>query len=91
MRVSDFDTLTLDEFGDVLKQWRKEQRRKESTWLAGMRLHAAIVIAPHCSKPVAPRDLFDIPEVDDDGPVEKLTKEEKKQRFEELKKICGYE
>lgn len=91
MSVDDFDRLLPEEFGAVLRQWRREQNRREASWLAGVRLHAAITIQPHCRKKIRPADLFDIPDVDTPEDAPRLTREQKRARFEYLKKIRGYE
>lgn len=92
MSVADFDMLTPGEFGVILEQWRREQRRQESFWLSGVRLHAAISVSPYCKKAPQPHELFEIPLVDNPpGSGQKLTKEERRARFNELKKQRGYE
>ncbi len=94
MSIQDFDSLLPSEFGEVLEQWRKEQTRKENTWLAGIRLHAAICIQPWCSGSISPSDLFTIPEIDDytpdAAPEPERTPEERKAEYEELKKASGF-
>jgi hypothetical protein len=94
MSIEDFDSCTPDEFGAILKEWRREQTRSEAAWLAGIRLHAAITIQPHCKKRLRPADLFAIPDIDNPGQANRsrgLTREERRQRFEDLKKLRGYE
>lgn len=89
MSVDDFDGLLFPEFNSVLEQWRREQRRQGAYWLHGIRLHAAISIAPHCKKAPAPEELFEIPDIDRPA-TEKLTREERKARYKQLKKQRGY-
>lgn len=94
MSLDDFDRLLPSEFNAILECWRREQSQRESRTLAALRLHAAITVQPHCKKPVRPAELFEIPEIDrlpESVPEMKLTREERRRRFEELKKARGYE
>lgn len=94
MSIGDFDLLTIDEFESILEQWRKEQSRKEAAWLAGIRLHAAICIQPHCRGNIRPSDLFKIPDIDGTDTEEyhapELTPEERRAQYEALKQASGF-
>lgn len=94
MSVSDFDSLLPSEFGEILAQWRKEQDRKETSWLAGIRLHAAICIQPYCRRGISPAELFNIPEIDNkpiaSAELPERTPEQIQAEYEELKKASGF-
>lgn len=64
MTLDDFDRLTPAEFGSVVRNARRVRRDREISELAMVRLHAAICVQPHISKPISPADLFSIPEID---------------------------
>lgn len=78
MTLDDFDRLTPGEFGSVVRNARRVRRDREISELAMVRLHAAICVQPHISKPISPADLFSIPEIDSrqEIPHKALSREE---------------
>ena len=95
MGLADFDTLHPSEFRAVVDAWRHHEEECYSRTLAAIRVHATCCVQPHVKKRLMPRDLWQIPAVDEDPELnaghEQLSKEEKKARFEQLKKQRGYE
>ncbi|MDE7402103.1 MAG: hypothetical protein K2M87_01675 [Muribaculaceae bacterium] len=94
LSIADFEAMTPEEFGWVTEHWRRGRDAEFTRFLSAVRLHAAIVISPYTSKPIAPADLFEIPDIDKahgSAAPRKMTREEQRKRFEELKKARGYE
>lgn len=95
MSLADFDPLTPGEFRAVVAAWRQNEEQAYARTMAAIRLHAACSVQPHVRNRLTPKDLWHIPGVDDDpelrSPAEELTPEQKKERFEQLKRQRGYE
>lgn len=92
MSLDDFDSLLPAELSEIIEQWRRERHRADVSRLAELRLHAAILIQTQCKDRIKPVDLFPIPEIDgeSEAPV-KISREEARRRYEELKHAISHE
>lgn len=96
LRGDDFDGMTPAEYMATADAWRREREREYARQLSAIRLHAAICVQPHCRKTIRPADLFDIPDPDADvmqteAGSTPMSREQRRERFEKLKKERGYE
>lgn len=84
--LRDLRRLTFEEFHEVYLAWQENEERRERAAWERMRQLAAINVAPHTSKTIAPRDLLHFPwdaETGNPAPV-KMSRAEQEERFKKL-------
>ncbi len=86
MRLDDFDAMTLREFEAVADAHREHNEGIMRDAWERMRLHAGIVIQPHCKKKLSPKDLLSFPwdKKKSADEVPQLSREEHEARFRRL-------
>ena len=95
MTHDEFCKCTFTEFESIYKAWHDmEESRYRSAWERGRTL-AAIIIQPHLSKKITPRQLLPLPwdkqKSNSTPEAPELTPEQRRQRFEEVSRRLGDE
>lgn len=95
MTHDEFCKCTFPEFESIYKAWHEmEESRYRSAWERGRTL-ATIIIQPHLSKKITPRQLLPLPwDKQKSNPTPEapeLTPEQRRQRFEEVARRLGDE
>lgn len=83
MSLSDFERCTPVEFGEICDAYRLKEARKEAL----KRWEVALMLQPFSKKPIDPKDLLYIPEIDGKKQNKDVSKEESDRRFKELMKM----
>lgn len=81
MSVSDFESLTPEEFTATCRAWSTYQEDMLHGDWERMRMLATITVQPHVKGKMTPQKLLPLPWERKKAPAEKLTKEEHKQRM----------
>lgn len=89
MTYDDFCRCSVEEFNAIYKAWRESKEADEQSAWERMRLLATIIIQPHVKRKMKPQTLLPLPwdnnkQADGSRNEVELTREQKKDRFEEL-------
>lgn len=85
LSLKDFHSLTPEEFRECCKSRNEFEESKSREEWERMRILATIVIQPHCKKRINMKKILPMPWDKYKEPEEKkLTREERKARFEKL-------
>lgn len=89
MSITEWEDLTPEEFGVIVREYNKRQASHQEHQYKLMRLHACLLLQVHTSKKIAPTDLFRLPSDDIGASHEEQrspSKEEARERFDSLMK-----
>lgn len=96
LSLDDFFALTPEEFCSVCKAWQETRDALYRDSWERTRTHATILVQPHTKKQITARQLLPLPwdkvatRKGQDTEAPKETMEQRKARFEELKKRFEY-